>query len=170
MNNVNYVDLETAKLLKDIGFDYWCESMYSHTYRVRDEIQEMYPGLSDCGYDDLLTKYGGPLKQTEVFGYYDERIRISSRNSKDYFEHHPNMICACPTFELALEWLRKEKGIIINCYPSLEIMSIKYLSRYYMVNKNGIYEYDLAITFDDYVKAMNETIKLVSLIIKKNIN
>ena len=39
-----------------------------------------------------------------------------------------------------------------------------------MVNKNGIYEYDLAITFDDYVKAMNETIKLVSLIIKKNIN
>ena len=110
MNNVNYVDLETAKLLKDIGFDYWCESMYSHNYRVRDEIQEMYPGLSDCGYDDLLTKYGGPLKQTEVFGYYDERIRISSRNSKDYFEHHPNMICACPTFELALEWLRKEKG------------------------------------------------------------
>ena len=47
------VTYEIAKKLKEKGFDEGCEFTFYNNYRVRDEIYEKHPGLSDDGYEDL---------------------------------------------------------------------------------------------------------------------
>lgn len=66
----DYVTLEVAQLLKEKGFDWYVSFMFFNNYRVKDDIIEKYPGLSDDGYNDLLKDNGGNLSEEEVYGYY----------------------------------------------------------------------------------------------------
>lgn len=112
--NEDYVTLEVAQLLKEKGFDCYVSSMFSNVYRIKDEIIEKYPGLSDDGYYDLLKDNGGNLSEEEVFGYYIEPVHISCRNTKTYFNHYPGMICARPMLYEAHKWLRNKKGLFVD--------------------------------------------------------
>ena len=62
-----YVDLELGLQLKEKGFDEMCGYTFVNHRRVRDEIKTKYPGLSDCGYDELTKKWGGELEEDEVY-------------------------------------------------------------------------------------------------------
>lgn len=102
----DYVSLSLAKKLKNKKFDWYVESMYGEIYRVKDEICHKYPGLSDCGYEDLLIKNGGPFKEDEVYAYYEEPLQIVCSNTDDCFKSRPYMICSRPTLYEAQKWLR----------------------------------------------------------------
>lgn len=113
---VNYT---IAITLRKKGFDEPCEWTFYNNYRVRDEIYEKHPGLSDDGYEDLSKKYGGPYRDDELYGYYVEPLRLYSRNStiginpitKKKVE--TSKLCSCPDINQVLKWLRKEKKLHI---------------------------------------------------------
>lgn len=109
------VTFEIAKKLKEKGFNEGCEYTFYNNYRVRDEIYEKHPGLSDDGYEDLRKKYGGPYKDEEVYGYYIEPLKLYSRNSTiDINSITNNELCSCPNIYQVLKWLRKEKKISVE--------------------------------------------------------
>ena len=58
-----FCDLESSKILKEIGYDEWATYVWKRNTRFSNEIIEKYPGLSDCGYMDLEKKYGGPYTE-----------------------------------------------------------------------------------------------------------
>lgn len=99
----DYVSLETAKMLKEKGFDEVCDMSYLHHCRVKDEIYEKYPGLSDCGYRDLVDVDG--LKEEEVYGYYDELVDFTCCNKPSWSEYDDHFIGAAPTLYEAQKWL-----------------------------------------------------------------
>ena len=126
------VTYELAVKLKEKGFDERCEWTFYNHYRVRDEIYEKHPGLSDCGYDDLKRENGGPYKSEEVYGYYIEPVELYSRNS--IIGIHPitkeriatQELCSCPYIYQVLKWLRDKLyhiEIVANASGYLYIVS-----------------------------------------------
>lgn len=86
MGKENYVSIEVAKLLKEKEYDWVSDSMYRNNYRLKDDIKDKYPWLSDDGYLDLLKKNGGELEEDEVYGYYEDPVIITCKNDKLYFD------------------------------------------------------------------------------------
>lgn len=116
----DFVPFEIANKLKEKGFDEGCEYTFYNNYRVRDEIYEKHPDLSDDGYEDLRKKYGGPYKDEEVYGYYIEPLKLYSRNSTIGVNSitkqkvPTNELCSCPNIYQVLKWLRKKKKISVE--------------------------------------------------------
>lgn len=112
------VTYEIAKKLKEKGFDEGCEFTFYNHYRVRDEIYEKHPGLSDDGYEDLRKKYGGPYKDEEVYGHYIEPLKLYSRNSTigvnpiTKQKVPTNELCSCPNIYQVMRWLRQNEIFI----------------------------------------------------------
>lgn len=123
----DFVTFEIAKKLKEKGFNEGCEYTFYNNYRVRDEIYEKHPGLSDDGYEDLRKKYGGPYKDEEVYGYYIEPLKLYSRNSTigvnpvTKQKVPTNQLCSCPNIYQVLKWLRKEKKLYVGVTYSPKI-------------------------------------------------
>ena len=116
MNQKKFCSLELAQQLKEKGFDLPCEYIYVNRYRVKDEIQEKYPGLSDCGYDELTKKWGGELEEDEVYGQYVDPYRECIRNS--YIKPDEKMrLCTMPTLDDARTWLRDKHFFHIVVTP-----------------------------------------------------
>lgn len=120
---LDLVTFEIAKKLKENGFDKGCEYTFYNNYRVRDEIYEKHPGLSDDGYEDLRKKYGGPYKDEEVYGYYIEPLKLYSRNSTigvnpiTKQKVPTNQLYSCPNIYQVLKWLRDVKDIDLVISP-----------------------------------------------------
>lgn len=142
----DFVSFETAKKLKEKRFNEGCEYTFYNNYRVRDEIYEKYPGLSDDGYEDLRKKYGGPYKDEEVYGYYIEPLKLYSRNSTigvnpaTKQKVPTNQLCSCPNIYQVLKWLREEKLILIGLSPMQEYdveETIEWCATVYKVDKQG---------------------------------
>lgn len=114
MKNEDYVTLKVAKKLSEKGFDWPTHSMYGKIYRIRDEIKEKYPGLSDDGYYDLLEYNGGSLKEDDVYGEYIEALDCYCKNTCKYFNQYPHMICSRPSLYEAQKWFRIVKGIHVE--------------------------------------------------------
>lgn len=135
------VSLEIAKKLKEKGFDEGCEYTFYNNYRVRDEIYEKHPSLSDDGYEDLRKKYGGPYKDEEVYGYYIEPLKFYSRNSTiDINSITNNELCSCPNIYQVLKWLREKKLILIGLSPMQEYdveETIEWCATVYKADKQG---------------------------------
>lgn len=118
-NFENLCDFDVSVDLKLKGFDDYCEYTYYNNYRVRDEIYEKHPGLSDCGYMDLTKRYDGPYEHDEVYGHYIEPLKLSSRNSTiginpvTKLEVPTNALCSCPTLYDANNWL-VTKGFFVS--------------------------------------------------------
>ena len=112
------VTYEIAKKLKEKGFDEGCEFTFYNNYRVRDEIYEKHPGLSDDGYEDLRKKYGGSYKDEEVYGYYIEPLKLYSRNSTIGINPITKQkvptseLCSCPNIYQVMKWLRHNEIFI----------------------------------------------------------
>lgn len=123
----DFVTFEIAKKLKEKGFNEGCEYTFYNNYRVRDEIYEKHPGLSDDGYEDLRKKYGGPYKDEEVYGYYIEPLKLYSRNSTigvnpiTKQKVPTNQLYSCPNIYQVLKWLRNEKKLYVGVTYSPKI-------------------------------------------------
>lgn len=100
-------NLALSVLLKKAGYDDYTEMRWQHNYRVRDEMYEKHPDLSDDGYHELQKEWGGPYETDEVYGFYDEILRYGNKNSWDEY----NVIASAPTLAEAATWLRK-RGLI----------------------------------------------------------
>lgn len=118
--NDDFVPFELAVKLREKGFDERCDYTYYNNYRVRDEIYEKHPGLSDDGYEDLRKKYGGPYKDEEVYGYYIEPLKLYSRNSTiginpmTKMKVATNELCSCPHIHQVLKWLRDTHKLFVS--------------------------------------------------------
>ena len=148
------VTFEIAKKLKEKGFDEGCEYTFYNNYRVRDEIYEKHPGLSDDGYEDLRKKYGGPYKDEEVYGYYIEPLKLHSRNSTigvnpiTKQKVPTNQLYSCPNIYQVLKWLREEKRIEVNaCWDNIDAQWIGYASE---MDKPDLVGYYTPIDYDSY--------------------
>ena len=106
MKNKRFCCLELALQLREKGFDLLCDYIYTNHYRVKDEIIEQYPGLSDSGYYELTEKGGGRLKEEEIYANYVEPSRTYARNTPKYLDLYMNMVCTMPTLDEARTWLR----------------------------------------------------------------
>ena len=79
-NNEDYVSFETAKILKEKGFDEVCDYRYYETHSGFD--MGLDPGYTNSHWEDW---------------YKDLGVRNYS----------------APTLQMAMKWLRKEKGVAI---------------------------------------------------------
>ena len=115
MNNKKFCTLELSQQLKEKGFDLPCEYIYANHYRVKDEILQQYPGLSDDGYKDLTIEGGGSLCEDEVYATYIEPIREYSQNSwVDLLDYK---VCTMPTLDDARTWIRDNFNIHVVIKP-----------------------------------------------------
>lgn len=148
-------------LLKEVGFNDLCRYTYCKTYRVRDEIYEKHPGLSDDGYLDLTEEYGGSYKRDEIYGKYievDERIRKNSNLVEDFGE-----LYVAPTIHEIIIWLIEKKQIVVTPKPYVCEDGIRWLVE---IRKIGIDKISMEKTITckrDYSDAANEGIRYVLL-------
>ena len=94
MINEDYVSFETAKLLKEKGFDGSCHRYYRYDKEDTDGNGKMFMFASDlngfcCVTNSLLNDYG---------------------------EKHEETVLA-PTFQMAIKWLRKEHKLCVVSIP-----------------------------------------------------
>lgn len=83
----DYVSFETAKLLKEKGFDEYCKSVY-HVGSVCSVASLVYH--NNEGYGEVIDE-----KQNSDFGKYDNAI-------------------SAPTLQMAMKWLREVHNIAIE--------------------------------------------------------
>ena len=92
----SYVSFETAKLLRDKGFDAKCRYYYIQT----GEMFEV-----DTRFRTVLTTQ--ELLNLQIVGEKEER-------------------CVAPTLQMAMKWLREEKNIFIDVYYDSDIKGYLY--------------------------------------------
>lgn len=126
MNKEGFVSLKVAKLLKNFNFNWECHSMYARHRRVRNEIMEQFPGLSDSGYRDLLKINGGDFNDNEVYAFYIEPIDFYCKNEPSFFKNYPYMICSRPSLYKAQKWLR----LIHNIHIIIDVKSKKWFPKW----------------------------------------
>ena len=106
---------KTSMFLKDAGFNDMCSYAYCNVYRVRDEIIEKHPGLTDCGYQDLTQDFGGPYRINEVYGHY---VEIDERRLKNnLLDRTLGEICTAPTLQEAIGWLMQTMNKHVSPKP-----------------------------------------------------
>ena len=98
----DYVSFETAKLLKEKGFKHWCFKCYGTAAYHKGE-----PLSFDDEHDLLDAGLGDEIEYVEGGYLYDLGCNNSEKNSK---------VCAAPTIQMAMKWLREVHNIdvIIN--------------------------------------------------------
>ena len=113
-----FCDLETSKILKQIGYNEWTEYVWKKNTRVSDEIIKRHPGLSDGGYMDLEKKYGGPYTKKELYKTYIELVKFTNKNSTihDLFDSKV-VFCSAPYCIDVAAWLTEHKNIHITSRP-----------------------------------------------------
>ena len=113
-----FCDLESSKILKEIGYDEWTTHVWKKNTRFSDEILEKHPGLSDCGYMDLEKKYGGPYTKEELYQTYIEPVECTTKNSliNDIFGSNI-AFCSAPYCSDVVLWLNEHKNIHISSRP-----------------------------------------------------
>lgn len=113
-----FCDLESSKILKEIGYDEWATHVWKRNTRFSNEIIEKHPGLSDCGYMDLEKKYGGPYTREELYHTYIEPVDFTNKNSiiDDVFGSKI-AFCSAPYCVDVVLWLIEHKNIHITSKP-----------------------------------------------------
>lgn len=159
-NMKDLLPYELSLLLLKKGFDNETNFMWVRSYRIKDEIIEKYPGLSDDGYYDLLKSNGGELEEEDVFGYVTETMHMRCRNTKLYFDHYSYMICSCPSISEVLKWLIADKHTYINVQPYSDENGIYFESSYsVIVDNTSVNKTYLAERFDNYEESFFKTIE-----------
>lgn len=142
----DYVSFETAKLLRDKGFEEVCVAYYEdygtrqHLY-ISDKRGAFNIGFKQC--DDLSNRFSLP---------------------KDRYK------CAAPTLQMAMKWLREMHLILYIIYPNLETGKLRFSWRIYKLEQDkkhyveelpGIGEYykDSDELFTTYKEAEESLIK-----------
>ena len=106
----DYVSFETAKLLKEKGFDEPCYQCYV----LIDKFVET--SYYEFAVNSKLIKFERL--------YADEQPLINSKGFRDFINNKDkSRVFAAPTLQMAMKWLREEHNIFISIifctYPSL---------------------------------------------------
>lgn len=152
---------KTSMFLKDAGYNDMCRYTYCKNYRVRDEILEKHPGLSDDGYLDLTEEYGGPYKRSDVYARYTEILEWTRKNSM--IEDGGYELCTAPTIQEAMVWLIQNTHKVITPKPYICEDGIKWLVE---IRDIGIDKVSLIKTItckETYSEAANAGIEYVAI-------
>ena len=147
----DYVTLETAKLLKEKGF----ECNYEKVIALEDIIEERFEGRTCVGQEVIPA---GTFFTPEFGGEYET------------YDYSPNLFTAsapCPTQAMAMKWLREVHNILICIIPSevgAGVMDYTYVL--YKIDAKNFHFEDLGIqgiakniSEISYEKAVEEAIK-----------
>ena len=112
MNKKDYCDFDASMALKSLGYNQGSDYTYCNHCRVSNEMLEKHPGLTDSGYQDLITEYGGPYKLEEVYKCYIEPVKAWTRNTM--IDEELGEFCSCVHLYDAQQWLREVKKIYVE--------------------------------------------------------
>ena len=125
LNKECFCDFDTSFALKELGYNKPSNYTYYKNCRVSDEILKKHPGLSDCGYQDLV--YDGIYTFDEVYKVYIEPLERYSRNS--LIDDYETELCSCVHLYDAQKWLREEFEL--------------YVSVNFLMTEEGDFEYEI---------------------------
>lgn len=112
--------VEYCKMLRDLGFNEYCNVSWRNHIIVNPEIKEKHPGLSDDGYMDLCEEYGGPYKRSEVYirdwVSFDNNDMFTNSDAlakyKKFMELEAPVMA--PSLDRIVRFLKFEYGYYIN--------------------------------------------------------
>ena len=144
-----FCDLESSKILKEIGYDEWATHVWKKNTRFSDEILKKHPGLSDCGYMDLEKKYGGPYTADELYQTYIEPVECTTKNSLIPFVSAA-LFCSAPYCSDVIVWLNEHKNIHISSRPYYCEDGLRWM---FEIRKYGDYTVSLLKTGTGYISS-----------------
>ena len=113
--------VEYCKMLRDLGFDEYCNVSWRYHTIVNPKIIKKHPGLSDDGYMELCKRYGGPYKSSEVYikdwVSYENNDVFTNSAALSKYKNLPGEIEApvmAPSLERIVRFLKFEYGYYIN--------------------------------------------------------
>lgn len=130
----DYVSFETAKLLKEKGFDVWCRYRYEYATTEKKDRQD---------------GYGGP------FGWKKGELNISAtNNTNSKNSNKPWLICSRPTQSLACSWLRVAYKIHIYTPSSYNAKGLIYFACIACIKEETYKDYILEDTGIETLKEL----------------
>lgn len=149
MNKTDYVSLETAKLLKEVGFD-------EPTYHCYDYTKNLTQFDLDSS---TKIKYNSCKHLEEMCHYFGVNEDYCPNNRKCPCEHYPELISAPHLYD-AQKWLREVHKIHIEILYDYEYDSTPY---HYCIRKidNPDDVIDWIFDFKTYEEALDSAIKNV---------
>jgi hypothetical protein len=130
-------------MLRDLGFNEYCNVSWRYHTIVNPKIKEKHPGLSDDGYLELCEEYGGTYKRSEVYikdwvlyennDMFTNSVALSKY--KDFSE--TNAPVMAPSLERIARFLKFKYGYYINVEKVYDIS----LLRMRMTQKVNVAEY-----------------------------
>jgi hypothetical protein len=119
----NYVSFETAKLLKEKGFNLWCFKCYG--------VAVLHNG-ADISFDEEcdLKDYGreDEIEYVEGDRLYDYGCNNSNKDAK---------VWAAPTLQRAIKWLEEVHHILVVADYIYECTSTSWVYKIYRLGENG---------------------------------
>ena len=109
MTKEDFVPIELAIRLEDIGFKNKTLFCYNDEQVINPEVIEKYGELTDDGYYELTKEGGGKLKWDYVY-IYQTKLML-----KDRVICEKNRVPA-PTIDEVVNWLLKDKNIFISTH------------------------------------------------------
>lgn len=151
---VQRVNLENAKLLKELGFREWCNCCYGTAVRHNGENideDEEYELKADGRENEIEYIEGGEL------------YHINCNNHKEDVN-----VWACPTQEQVLQWLRNKYRTHIVGIPYITIEGQLWLSEVYEYNETSWRKGLTTMVCETCEEAIEKGITKVLLKIKEN--
>lgn len=124
----DFVSLEVAKLLSEVGFDEWCNLYWSTGSYISDETIEKYGELSDDGFYELTKEGGGELDWDEVYSNEWHLEKWNNKNS--IFKEDKENGYSAPLLYYALKYIRNKFKY------DIEVMFESNVLKYYMLITN----------------------------------
>ena len=139
MNTEDYVSFETAKLLKEKGFNEWCFKCYG--------IAVLHNGADISFDEECELKDEG--RENEIEYVEGGRLYDYASNNRE----NVRVVWAAPTLWAAMKWLREVHHIFIRVIQS----HIEYCVCEIYYNSSSCYAF--RTSFDSYEEACEEAIK-----------
>ena len=104
---IDYVSFSVANLLKEDGFDEWCDAFWSESPFIPDSTIEKYGELSDDGYFELTVQGGGDIPFYEV---YSREPHLEFHNSKNSVDDgiYLNTTASAPMLYFAMKYIMRK--------------------------------------------------------------
>lgn len=121
----DYVSYDTAKLLREKGFDVPCKVWYS----------------------EYTSQFGGEKYTTIEFDNHNR------------FNENYKFICFCPTLQMAMKWLRENKGIAIVPFVSSVLDNEKFIWDIKIIVAKTYETYMQGWVYESYENACEKAIR-----------
>lgn len=146
----DYVSFETAKLLKEKGFDEPCTYLWIFEKTNNPEVDDN--GIYKC-----------PVKKYTESDYWNNTSIELYKKEDEYWNDNIDFF-ACPTLQMAMKWLREAHKIHVSVEMGFDVDNRQYFffapSICKFSNKTGEYQTPFGEKeFDSYEEACEAAIK-----------